>query len=90
MRGNIVTKAEVIPWEGPRFFAVRYEIEGRSVAFAVGSREEAEAIARQLIGKDETALREYDDAGAENVERWRRKLLGLDRLLDCHDKKMIH
>jgi hypothetical protein len=81
MSENIVTKAEVIPWEGPRFFGVRYEI-GRSVAFAVGSREEAEETARQLIGKDEAALLEYDDAGAENVERWRRKLLGLDRLFD--------
>jgi hypothetical protein len=69
-------------------------LKGLRVYLAEGAKLPFEVLPppspRQLIGKDETALREYDDAGAENVERWRRKLLGLDRLLDCHDKKMIH
>jgi hypothetical protein len=56
-REGKIVRAQVVPWEGGRLYAVAYEFEKRfRGAFQVGSEDLAQEIAQELIGKDEAYL----------------------------------
>jgi hypothetical protein len=86
-QSHLIDHAWATPWEDEAVYGVVWRtVSGLSGAFAAGTKEDAEAIAQEIVGSDPESLegryeRRMEHAAEAARDYRRRKLLGLDSIL---------